>query len=384
MNLGILGGGQLARMLALAAHPLGVRVQTLCATEHEPASCVSHAIVSTGDARADAYALARSSDVLTFESENVDVGAIEGSIAASPVFPPLRALEVAQDRLLEKRFLRQLGIPLAAFASVAAQSELECAAATLGLPAVLKTRRGGYDGKGQVAIVDESALGAAWRRLGGRPLVLERLVRIERELALVAVRDRAGEIRFYPLVENVHVGGVLRATLAPAPNVDARIEQLAQDYVHRIFQSLDYVGVLALEFFEQNGELLANEIAPRVHNSGHWTIEGAETSQFENHVRAVCGLPLGSTRARCAAAMLNLLGSLPESGALLAISGAHLHVYDKSETPGRKLGHVTLCAPDRGLLAERLGRALQVLDSGDGALSRRLQLAGWTHSNSFA
>ncbi|MFN0241990.1 MAG: 5-(carboxyamino)imidazole ribonucleotide synthase [Planctomycetota bacterium] len=384
MTLGILGGGQLARMLALAAHPLGLRVQVLCADPHESASHVTPALVPTGDQRADVSAIARASDVLTYESENFDTGVLRAACAAKPILPPLRALELAQDRLLQKRFLRGLGIPLAGFAPVDTRDELEFAVATLGLPAVLKTRRGGYDGRGQAVITDRSGLGAAWRRLASTSLVLERLVNFERELALIAVRDRAGEIRFYPLVENVHVDGILRATLAPAANVGARLEHLAQDYASRILESLDYVGVLALELFEQDGELLANEIAPRVHNSGHWTIEGADTSQFENHVRAVCGLPLGSTRARGAAAMLNLLGSLPERAVLLAIPGLRLHLYDKSEAPGRKLGHVTLCAPDRRTLAEPLAQAAQTIDRADGARSRRLKLAEWTLSTSSA
>jgi 5-(carboxyamino)imidazole ribonucleotide synthase len=309
---------------------------------------------------------------------------LRAACRTKPVEPPVQALEISQDRLSEKRFLRDLRVPVAAFAPVESRGELECAAAMLGLPVVLKTRRGGYDGRGQMVVRDDFDLSLAWSRMGGRPLILEQLVPFDRELSLVAVRGRSGRIDFYPLVENVHLAGVLRATLAPAPDVDARVERMAQEYARRILEALDYVGVLALELFECGDELLANEIAPRVHNSGHWTIEGAETSQFENHVRAVCGLPLGSTRPRGANAMLNLLGSLPDRDALLSIPGAHLHVYDKTEAPGRKLGHVTLCAPDRHTLASRLVDALLVVERGGSELRKRLKLAEWTPSTSFA
>lgn len=383
MRLGIVGGGQLARMLALAAHPLGVRVQALCERAEDSASRVTTALLGSGDRLHDLRGLAAASDVLTYEHENLDPGDLRAACESKPIGPPVRALELSQDRLLEKRFLRGLGIPVAAFAPVESRDELEYAVALLGLPSIAKTRRGGYDGRGQQVLRDDLDLSLAWSRLGGRPLILERLVPFERELSLVVVRDRAGEVRFYPLVENVHVDGILRATLAPAAGVDGRTERLAQEYARRIVEALDYVGVLALELFEHGDELLANELAPRVHNSGHWTIEGAETSQFENHVRAVCGLPLGSTGARGASAMLNLLGALPPREALLALPGAHLHVYDKSEAPGRKLGHLTLCAPDRRTLAERLLEALRVLDRG-GELRRRLKLEGWTRSTSFA
>ncbi len=384
MRLGIVGGGQLARMLALAAHPLGVRVQALCASPDEPAGRVARAIIGSDDAVSDLRELAHEADVLTFESENLDAGLMRAACATKPIYPSVRALEIAQDRLLEKRFLRGLGIPLAAFAPIDTRDELERAVAAVGLPAVLKTRRGGYDGKGQVVLRDDIDCTAAWNRLAGRPLVLEEFVQFERELSLVAVRSRQGEIRFYPLVENFHAGGVLRATIAPAAGVDVLVERLAQGYVRRILESLDYVGVLALELFERGVELWANEVAPRVHNSGHWTIEAAETSQFENHVRTVCGLPLGSTEARGQAAMLNLLGTVPEIEALLAVPGAHVHLYDKPAAPGRKLGHVTLCARNHATLCESLPRLLEAVERDGSELKRRLAIDEWRHSNSHA
>ncbi|MFN0007185.1 MAG: 5-(carboxyamino)imidazole ribonucleotide synthase [Planctomycetota bacterium] len=384
MKLGIVGGGQLARMLALAAHPLGVRVQTLCASQDEPAGRVARAIVGSGDSLSDLRGLAHDSDVLTFETESLDAGLLRAACETKPMYPPVRALEIAQDRLLEKLFLRELGIPLAPFVPIDTRDDLERAVATLVLPAVLKTRRGGYDGKGQVVLRDDRDAITLWTRLAGRPLVLEAFVQFERELSLVAVRSREGEIRFYPLVENFHAGGVLRATIAPASGIDVSVERLAQGYARRIMESLDYVGVLALELFELGDELWANEVAPRVHNSGHWTIDGAQTSQFENHVRAVCGLPLGSTKARCHAAMLNLLGTVPDIESLLAVLGAHVHLYDKPAAPGRKLGHVTLCAPDRATLFEPLARALEIVERDGSDLNRRLAIDEWTLSNSPA
>jgi 5-(carboxyamino)imidazole ribonucleotide synthase len=369
-------------MLALAAHPLGVRVQSLCSGPEDPAGRVARSLVESGNREEDLRLLAEAADVLTYESENAEVHELREACPATPIEPPLRALELSQDRLLEKRLLRDLGIPLADFQPVESLAELELAIARVGMPAVLKTRRGGYDGKGQACIRGEFELAAAWQRLQGRRLVLEEFVRFERELSIVAVRSREGEIRFYSLVENIHAGGILRATIAPAERVAPRIERQAREHTTRILESLDYVGVLAVEFFEREGGLLVNEIAPRVHNSGHWTIEGAQTSQFENHVRAVCGLPLGSTEARGCSAMLNLLGSLPELDALLSIPGAHVHLYDKPAAPGRKLGHVTLCATDRRELAGRLASALETLGNERGGWASRMGLLESTNSNS--
>jgi len=290
-----------------------------------------------------------------------------------PVFPPPDALETAQDRLREKEFFQGLGIATAEFAPVAGAGALDAAVHKIGLPAVLKTCRMGYDGKGQWMLrsaedvaraKSEMAAGAA--ALGSNvasngnaasddaPFILERLVAFERELSVLAVRARTGETAVYPLVENHHRGGILRLSLAPAPRLDAAIQRSAEGAAQRAMEAMHYVGVLAIEFFEKDGKLLANEMAPRVHNSGHWTIEGAVTSQFENHLRAVKGLPLGATSAIGSSAMLNLIGEAPEPADVLTIRDAHLHLYGKAARAGRKLGHVTLRAGSVEQLASRL------------------------------
>ena len=288
----------------------------------------------------------------------------------APVRPGPRALDVAQDRLVEKTALRALGIATAPFAAVDDRAGLHDAVDAIGLPAVLKTRRGGYDGKGQVVLRER---GRRRRRrgtaLGGVPSILEGFVAFDRELSIIA-RPVAvdGEVRCWPAVENVHRDGILRVTRAPAPGLDDALQAQAEACIRPLLDELDYVGVCCVELFDVGGELLANEIAPRVHNSGHWTIEGAETSQFENHVRAVVGLPLGSTAARGPAAMVNCIGAMPDRDAVLRIDGAHLHDYGKAPRPGRKLGHVTVTAPDAG-------DARRAAGAGRRAMRRRLTRA---------
>jgi 5-(carboxyamino)imidazole ribonucleotide synthase len=271
---------------------------------------------------------------------------------------------VAQDRLIEKNFFRSHGIPTPPFAPVDSRAQLEQAVEQTGLPAILKTRRFGYDGKGQYLLREQAEIDAAWDALGGGglPLILEGFVPFLRELSILAVRGRSGETAFYPLVENHHHEGILRLSRGPAPRLSDELQAKAESYATLVLDALGYVGVLAIELFEAEGELIANEMAPRVHNSGHWTIEGAETSQFENHLRAVLGLPLGSTTPVGYAAMLNIIGKLPPSReAVLAIPGAHLHLYSKSERPGRKLGHITLRADDAATLEERIAQVQALL-----------------------
>jgi 5-(carboxyamino)imidazole ribonucleotide synthase len=281
------------------------------------------------------------------------------------VYPPPRALSCAQDRLSEKSCFRELGIPTAAFFPVSSRPELENAARQAGLPALLKTRRFGYDGKGQYLLRGQADIEPAWDALGGAPLLLEGFVHFERELSLIGVRGRSGESAFYPLVENEHRGGILRRTLSPAPNTSPELQAKAEGYARRLFDHFDYVGVLALELFQKDGELYANEIAPRVHNSGHHTIEGAHTSQFENHLRAILGLPLGATDLVAPCAMFNLIGALPERVGLLAVPDTHLHLYGKAPRTGRKVGHVTVRAPDAEVLGERM-RVVEALIVADG------------------
>jgi 5-(carboxyamino)imidazole ribonucleotide synthase len=353
VNIGILGGGQLGRMLALAGYPLGHRFVFLDPAPEALAGLGDHLVAPPDDERALAQLAARV-DVVTYEFENVPVSAVRTLAARVPVFPPPGALEVSQDRLAEKTLFARLGIPTAPFAAVDSPEALERALAAIGLPAVLKTRRLGYDGKGQAVLGSREEAGKAWSMLGGAPCIVEGFVRFTRELSVLAVRGRDGAATCYPLVENHHEGGILRRSLAPAPGVVPALAEQAERFARTILADLRYVGVLALELFEVEGRLLANEMAPRVHNSGHWTIEGAEASQFENHLRAVTGAPLGSTAARGHAAMLNLIGSWPEPSTVLGVPGAHLHLYGKAPRPGRKTGHVTVRCDDPVTLLERV------------------------------
>jgi 5-(carboxyamino)imidazole ribonucleotide synthase len=293
-------------------------------------------------------------DLVTYEFENVPVAAVQALERVVAVHPSVRALAVSQDRLLEKRCFRELGIPTAPFFDVSTQEELAAALVKTGYPAVLKTRRLGYDGKGQRVLRSAADAAPAFRELGDVPLILEGFVAFERELSLLAVRSATGETAFYPLAENHHEAGILRLSLAPAPNLPSELAGAAERYGRALLDHLDYVGVLALELFESKGTLYANELAPRVHNSGHASIEGSRTSQFENHLRAIAGLPLGSTDPIGPSAMLNCIGSMPEARDVLAVPDAHLHDYAKAPRAGRKLGHVTLRAPDARTLAERL------------------------------
>jgi 5-(carboxyamino)imidazole ribonucleotide synthase len=276
------------------------------------------------------------------------------------VFPNARALALAQDRLAEKSLFRELGLDTPAFATVDSRDDLQRALDRVGCPAVLKTRRLGYDGKGQFRIRSADDADAAWAALGGVPLILEAWVAFEREVSVIAVRSRSGELRTYPLVQNWHADGILSASLAPAPDAQ-ELNAAALGHARAIGERLDYVGVFALELFVVAGRLLGNEMAPRVHNSGHWTIEGAPCSQFENHVRAVLGLPLGDTSALSTSVMLNWIGALPDATPVLAEPGAHWHDYGKSPRAARKVGHATLCASGNVEMAERLARVAHAL-----------------------
>lgn len=349
--LGILGGGQLGRMLGQAALPLGIRCRFMDPDPCAVAGAVGEMISASYADAAAQERLASGCAAVTWEFENVALAAVTALAAQVPVRPGVQALATKQDRLDEKRFFQSLGIATAPFAPVSSRAELAAAVATIGLPAVLKTRRDGYDGKGQRVLRTPADLDTAWAALGDCPLILEGFIAFVRECSLVAVRADTGEIRAWPLVENEHRGGILHKSVAPAPHswvVQAQAEAAAR----LVLERLDYVGVLTIEFFQDGDRLLANEFAPRVHNSGHWTIEGAVTSQFANHVRAVMGLPLGITAARGHAAMINLIGQMPDVPALLAIPGVQLHDYGKKPRPGRKLGHVTIVHDDASRCAE--------------------------------
>ena len=363
-TVGILGGGQLARMLALSGAPLGLRFLVM---DTEADACAGQfAPLLVGDYR-DHAALAEFAsrvDVATFDFENVPAESAEWLATRVPVFPNPSALAVAQDRLVEKNLFRSLGIPVGEYAAVSTRDALDAEVARIGGPCILKTRRLGYDGKGQFRIKTTADLDAAWHALGAQAetvgLIVEAFIPFQRELSVVAVRGRDGEFRTWPMTENWHVDGVLSASLAPAV-IDEGLSQLAFEYAGKLAEALGYVGVFALELFCRDGQWLANEMAPRVHNSGHWTIEGAETSQFENHLRAVLGLPLGDTRMLGHACMLNWIGEMPELTGVLGESAGHWHDYGKLPRAGRKVGHATLrddSADELRLSLERVGKAL--------------------------
>ena len=355
MNVGIVGGGQLGRMLALAGYPLGVRCRFLEPASESSAAQVGERVQGDFEDYQALFRFVQGLNVVTLEFENVPVESARWLAERAPVWPPSDALAVAQDRLAEKKFFHELNIPVPPFAAVETRSDYDAALREVGLPAVLKTRRFGYDGKGQFVIRNRTDADHAWEVLGGRPLILEGFVPFRRELSILAVRGTNGEEAFYPLVQNEHRDGMLRRTQAPAPDLTPDLQAKAEGYARRALEALGYAGVLAIELFEvEGGELLVNEMAPRVHNSGHWTIEGAETSQFENHLRAVLGWPLGSTGMVGVCEMWNLIGSVPDAPAVLSVPGAHLHLYGKRERPNRKLGHVTVRAADRGQLAQRI------------------------------
>lgn len=354
MTIGILGGGQLGYMLALAGYPLGLRFRFLDPSPEAPVGRIAQRVTADYTDHASLERFSNGLELVTYEFENVPVEAAKFLAERVPVYPPPAALEAAQDRLAEKMLFRNLGVSTTDFVPIAKLAEFEAAVQQLGLPAVLKTCRLGYDGKGQWILRTAEDVSKAKAELPKVDVILERFVPFRRELSILAVRSRNGETAFYPLVENHHRGGILRLSLAPAPGLEPPVQRAAEDIARRVLESLGYVGVLAIEFFEYEGRLLANEMAPRVHNSGHWTIEGAVTSQFENHLRAVLGLPLGSTGAAGHSAMLNLIGDLPEPSEVLALPDAHLHFYGKAPRPGRKLGHVTLRAASPERLALRL------------------------------
>lgn len=344
--IGVLGGGQLGRMLALAGIPMGVRFRFLESKRPCPADAVGTVIRASYDDQSALNSFSDGLDLVTYEFENVPVSAVEALASSTIVRPGSEALEMAQDRLREKEGFERLAIATNRYKAAETREEVEAALEEIGLPAVVKTRRMGYDGKGQAIIRAEADLKDAWSSLGGEPLLVESFVDFERELSLVGVRSRDGAFLAYPLVENVHVNGILYTTEAPASNVPKELQRKAEDAMLRLMEDLQYVGVMAVEFFQVGEELLANEMAPRVHNSGHWTLDGAVTSQFENHLRAILGLPLGGTESKGTTVMLNLLGGSPRLETVIGEPRAHLHLYDKRSRPGRKVGHINVVSYD--------------------------------------
>ena len=345
MRIGIIGGGQLGRMLALAGHDLGISCTTLDPAPASPAAQVAPSITGAYD-DVDALArLAEGADVLTYEFENVPAASVRSLVeGGATVLPSATSLAAAQDRVAEKTLFEEVGLPVPPWATVHDPESLHAAVDSVGVPAVLKTRRLGYDGKGQAIVRHGELAEDAWRSVGEVPSILEPMIPFTRELSILGVRGRDGEVRCWPLIQNTHRHGILRESLAPAPDAGPDLQAVAEGHAAALMTRLGHVGVLAIELFDTAEGLLGNEFAPRVHNSGHWTIEGALTSQFENHLRAICGLPLGPTAARATSVMVNLLGGPYDPTGLLGVSGAHVHLYGKEPRPGRKVGHVTVVA----------------------------------------
>jgi 5-(carboxyamino)imidazole ribonucleotide synthase len=361
VRVGVLGGGQLGQMLALAGRRIGVETRFLSPHQDAPAGMSAELIVADYENDAALTHFIEGLDVVTYEFESIPIGAVRSVAERIAVRPPVLALETAQDRWLEKQCFERLGIPTARSAVAGSLGEARAALEMVGRPAVLKTRRLGYDGKGQAVIRERSDLERAWVTVAGAPSIIESFVSFTRELSIIAVRSLSGEIQFYPLVENHHSEGILRFSIAPAQNIPASLQSQAEDYARRILQALDYVGVVAIEFFETANGLIANEMAPRVHNSGHWTIEGADTSQFENHLRAVTGMELGSTEVHGVCGMVNVIGQEPNVDRLREIPGVHVHMYGKTPAPRRKLGHITVTADNLDGVLRAIGQVRSVL-----------------------
>jgi len=356
--MGILGGGQLGRMLGLAGIPLGFRFLFLDPAPDACAAATGDLLEASFDDAEAARELGRNVDLATFDFENVPEASARALSGICPLFPGSNALGASQDRRVEKDLLVSLGTSVPPYHVVSSRTDLLDGLDRVGYPAVLKTRRFGYDGKGQRVLRDGEDLERAWQQLGDSPLILEAFVPFEAECSLIGVRSRGGETRYWPLTRNVHAGGILALSL---PGVfDAALQAEAEQIMGGLMDHLDYTGVLTIEFFVKGGQLLFNEFAPRVHNSGHWTIDGAECSQFENHLRAISGLPLGETGMLAPSLMFNWIGQMPALAASMEISGLHWHDYGKQPRPGRKIGHATITAPTPALLYERARRLARI------------------------
>jgi 5-(carboxyamino)imidazole ribonucleotide synthase len=357
MRVGVIGAGQLGQMLGIAGKPLGIEFTFLDPGPDPPAAITGPVLSLPFDSDAGLQKLASSVDVLTYEFENVPVGAIEKIADRVAVYPPPDALRNAQDRLKEKKLFESLDIPVAAYASVDSEQDLRAAVDSIGLPLVLKTRRLGYDGKGQLVISDDSEISTSYATLDGAQLIAEQWIEFDREVSAIGSRNVSGDLAVYPITENRHSDGILRTSRAP--DTSKNIAELANRYMSQVLDRLNYVGVLALEFFVKGDHLFANEFAPRVHNSGHWTIEGAVTSQFENHLRAILDMPLGDASAVAHAGMINLIGTMPVGW--IGDGRCYLHDYGKSPRPGRKLGHITLLADSAADRDQELNKILEKL-----------------------
>jgi len=362
LRIGVLGGGQLGRMMALAGYPLNLSFAFFDKAVDCPSAALGPRFGDDDYSDASLQAFIDSADVFTYEFENIPTRWVEAIAARKPVYPGVKSLAVSQNRLNEKKLFAALNIPSARFHEIRSEADLSAAVAALGLPLVVKTVTEGYDGKGQFLLRETEQISTCWSKLGASaPLIAEEFIQFKRELSIIAVRGQDGNTLFYPLAENHHHGGILSHSIVPAPHLDENTQLTAERYISSILRELGHVGVLTLELFETRHGLMANETAPRVHNSGHWSIEGAHSSQFENHVRAVAGLPLGSTRAEKPSAMINIIGKHPSAHDVLSVTDAHLHLYGKSEREGRKLGHITVTADSYPELEMRMSRLAEVL-----------------------
>jgi 5-(carboxyamino)imidazole ribonucleotide synthase len=356
-----MGAGQLGQMLALAGRRLGFEFRFLSPDASAAVGKFAELIIAEYTNEAALAHFVEGLDIATYEFESIPASAVRSVAERVPTFPSPLALETAQDRANEKACFEKLKIPTAPFSQVDSMREVREALERVGLPAVLKSRRLGYDGKGQAVIRTRDEIGGAWVKISGVPAIVESMVKFSRELSIIAVRSRTGQLAFYPLVENHHSEGILRFSLAPAPGVAAETQAKAEEYARAVMEHLDYIGVLAIELFETADGLVANEMAPRVHNTGHWTIEGADTSQFENHLRAIAGLPLGSTDMGGAAGMVNVIGREPDVERLRELQDVHVHMYGKAPAPRRKLGHITVTADDLDGVRSGVARLRNVL-----------------------
>lgn len=344
MKIGVLGAGQLGRMLAIAAYPLGHQMAFTANSKNEPAVLLGQTFLNNDKQDANEQ-LTNASEVITYESENIAVDIVKEISKKTPVYPGAKSLFTTQHRGREKAIFDKLGIPCAPYQMVNSLADLKESVETVGLPAILKTATEGYDGKGQFLIHTKDQIDKAWQSMNGVQAILEGFVSFKRELSLIAVRTMDNNHKYYPLVENTHHNGILRLTIAPAENISAKVQDQAEHYMQTLLDEMGHVGVLTIELFETTEGLVVNEMAPRVHNSGHWSIEGARTSQFENHVRAITGSPLGETdclQQYCA--MINIIGEHGPVEKVLELRNAHLHLYGKTERKGRKLGHITITA----------------------------------------
>ena len=344
MKIGILGAGQLGRMLAIAAYPLGHQMAFVAKSVNEPSALLGQTFVNAGNQKT-INQIINASDVITYESENTDIEIVKEISKNTAVYPSAKSLFTAQHRGREKAIFDKLNIPCAPYQMVNSIADLKKAVDKISLPAILKTATEGYDGKGQFIIKAHNEIAQAWQSMNGAEAILEEFINFKRELSLIAVRGIDNSHKYYPLVENTHHNSILRLTIAPAENISAKLQDQAEHYMQTLLDEMEHIGVLTIELFETANGLVINEMAPRVHNSGHWSIEGARTSQFENHIRAITASPLGDTTCmQQYCAMINIIGKHGPVYKVLKINNAHLHLYGKTEHEGRKLGHITITA----------------------------------------